>query len=428
MTIATFILLIFVLVLLAYLVIRIVKDAPDRAELARLRTRDQDFQEASRQLQEKTAIIEKLQTEKATLIANLENERRISAEKIKLLQDSEARLKMEFENLANRIFEDKGKALTEQNRERILNIIQPFKEQLESFRKRVDEVHKDNTERSVKLLEQVRQLQELSNKISDEANNLAKAIKGDVKKQGNWGEVIVERIFETCGLERGREFDTQAFLRSEDGSGKKPDFIVYLPGDKAVIIDSKVSLTAFERFCNADNEKSKQAALAEHIRSVRKHIEELQEKNYSELLGNKTLDFVIMCIPLEPAYQLAFQADSSLIYDLAKTNVVLASPTTLMITLKVIGQIWRRERENRNAELIADRAGKMYDKVVLIIEAMTDLKSNIQKVSASFEEAMSRLKDGRGNLIAQIEDIRRLGAKVNKQLPPSFQEQSVSAE
>lgn len=428
MAIATFITLILIIVLLGFLVIRIVRDAPDRAELERLRTRDQDFQDANMHLQEKAHTIEALQTEKATLAAHLDNEKRVGAEKLKLLQDAEARLKTEFENLANKIFEDKGKALTEQNRERIAGLLQPFKEQLESFRNRVDEVHKNDTEQSAKLLEQVRQLQESSNKVSDEANNLAKAIKGNAKSQGDWGELIVERIFEASGLERGRDFDGQVGIRAEDGSLKKPDFIVYLPGNKAVIVDSKVSLTAFERFCSAEDEAAKSTAIAEHVQSVRRHVEELRAKDYTSLLGNKALDFVLMCIPLEPAYQDALRADPNLVYDLAKTNVVITGPTTLMITLKLIAQIWRREHENRNAEVIADRAGRMYDQVTLIVEAMTDAQKKLGGVSDSFDLALKRLKEGKGNLVGRVEELRKLGAKVNKQLPAAIVEQAVAEE
>lgn len=428
MAIATLIALIMVIIFLALIAFRLVKDTPDRAELARLRTRDQDFQDATARLQERTDAVARLQAEKATLTADLENEKRVGADKLKLLQDAESRLKIEFENLANRIFEDKGKALTEQNRERISGLLQPFKEQLEAFRTRVDEVHKNDTEQSAKLLEQVRQLQELSNKVSDEANNLAKAIKGDTKKQGDWGELIVERIFEASGLERGREFDMQVGLRAEDGSLKKPDFVVYLPGNKAVIVDSKVSLTAFERFSATDSDDVKGPALAEHVQSVRNHVEQLRGKDYSNLLGNKALDFVIMCIPLEPAYQAALQADQNLVYDFGKTNVVITGPTTLMITLKLIAQIWRREHENRNAEVIADRAGRMYDQVALIVDAMTEAKKRLTGVSESFELAMKRLKEGRGNLIGRVEELRKLGAKVNKQLPAAVVEQVVIEE
>ncbi|MBN1504995.1 MAG: DNA recombination protein RmuC [Candidatus Eisenbacteria bacterium] len=415
-----------VIALLAFIAFRVVKDSPDRSELARLRTRDQDFDVATRELQQKAELIGTLEVEKAKLTADLENERRVAAEKLKLLQDAEARLKTEFENLANRIFEDKGKALSEQNRERMSGLLQPLKEQLESFRQRVDEVHKNDTEQSARLLEQVRQLQELSNKVSDEANNLAKAIKGDAKKQGDWGELIVERIFEVSGLERGREYDAQVSLRAEDGSLKRPDFIVYLPGDKAVIVDSKVSLTAFERFCSLDDCEAKDVALSEHLKSVRRHMEELSSKNYSDLLGNRTLSFVVMCIPLEPAFQAALQSDRELLYDEAKANVVVVGPYNLMATLKLIAQIWRRENENRNAEVIADRAGKLYDQVVLITDAMLEAQKKLGGVSESFELALKRLKEGRGNLVGRVEELRRLGAKVNRQLPSSVVEQASS--
>ena len=428
MTMATIIALILIILALGFIWFRLLKDSPDRGEFARLRMRDQDFQNTTRLLQEKTLAYDSLQIEKTKLAADLEHERRVSTEKLQLLHDSESRLKTEFENLANRIFEDKGKTLAEQNRERIGGLLQPFKEQMESFRKRVDEVHKNDTEQSAKLLEQVRQLQELSNKVSDEANNLAKAIKGDAKKQGDWGELIVGRIFEASGLERGRDYDTQVGLHAEDGSLRKPDFIIYLPGGKAVIVDSKVSLTAFERFCNVKDDTARDAALSEHVQSVRRHVENLRSKDYSNLLGNKALDFVLMCIPLEPAYQTAFQTDQNLLYDLAKTNVVISGPTTLMITLKLIAQIWRREYENRNAEVIADRAGRMYDQVVLIVEAMVDAQKKLGGVSESFDMAMKRLKEGRGNLVGRVEELRRLGAKVNKQLPPDILEQAVVGE
>jgi len=416
MDIAILIALVLTLITLGILAWRVIKDAPDRAELARLQTRDQDFQAASRQLHDRAQAVEHLQTANAKLTADLENEKRTGSEKLQFLEDAETRLKKEFENIASKIFEDKGKVLTEQNRERISGLLQPFKEQLESFRKRVDEVHKNDTEQSAKLLEKVRQLQELSNKVSDEANNLARAIKGDAKKQGNWGELIVERIFEASGLEREREYDAQVGLRAEDGTLKKPDFVVYLPGEKAVIVDSKVSLKAYEAFCSADDEATQNQALKEHLQSVRQHVTQLRTKEYSHLLGNKTLDFVLMCIPLEPAYQTALQADKELLYDLAKSHVVITGPTTLMITLKLIAQIWRREHENRNAEVIADRAGRMYDQVVLIIEAMTDAQKKLGYVSDAFELALKRLHSGRGNLVGRVEEIRKLGAKVKKQI------------
>ena len=263
----------------------------------------------------------------------------------------------------------------------------------------------------------MRQLQELSGKVSDDANLLAQAIKGDSKKQGDWGEMIIERIFEASGLVKGREYVAQESFLHEDGLLKRPDFVVLLPAGKAVIVDSKVSLTAYERFCRCEEDAQRQQAIKEHVASVRRHIAELQTKEYSGIGGNRTLDFVIMCIPLEPAWHAVMQADPELLYDLAGKNVVVCGPTTLMITLKLISQIWRRENENRHAELIAEKAGKIYDQVFLVIEAMTDTRKKLSGVSDSFDLALKRIKEGRGNLVGRVEEIRRLGAKVNRQLP-----------
>jgi len=227
----------------------------------------------------------------------------------------------------------------------------------------------------------------------------------------------MERIFEAAGLERGREYETQVAMRSADGALQKPDFMLTLPGGKAIIIDAKISLTAYARAAAAETETDRIAAIKEHVQSVRRHIEELRNRRYDDLLGNRTLDFVIMCIPLEPAYQAALQADPELLYDLARTHVVLTGPATLMITLKLIAQIWRREHENRNAETIAEKAGRMHDQVALVYEAMEDAGKRLTGTAEAFTLAMNRLKDGKGNLITRALELRRLGAKVNKTLP-----------
>jgi DNA recombination protein RmuC len=417
MQIALFILLLFVFAGLVFLALQIRHSGPQREELSRLKVLNEQKDKQIGELQEKTRLMDDLRALNARLEADLENERRVAQEKLKLLQDAQSQMKMEFENLSNRIFEEKGKAFTDQNKEKLDGLLAPFREQLEGFRKRVDDVHKDDTAGMAKLLEQVRQLQELNNKVSAEANNLASAIKGDSKTQGNWGELIVERIFEVSGLERGREYDTQVGLRTEDGKLQKPDFVVYLPGDKAVIVDSKVSLTAFERFCNGEDEKEKRIALSDHLSSVRKHIDELKQKEYHHLLGSRTLDFVIMCVPVESAYQLSVQEDKDLIYDLGRGSVIITGPATLMLVLKLIAQIWRRENEHRNVAHIADRAGRLYDQVALVIEAMLDSQNKLDGVRKSFDLAMNRLKDGKGNLVGRVEEIRKLGAKTSKLIP-----------
>ena len=416
----SFSILLILFALLAFVAYRIVRDAPGKAELQRLRGVEEEARKTETRLESKTQELENLKIRFARLESDFENGQRSAAEKTALMQESESRLKIEFENLSNRIFEERGRAIGIENRERMDGLLQPLRDQIDTFRKRVDEVHTIDTELSGRLVEQVRQLQELSGKVSDEANLLARAIKGDSKKQGDWGEMIIERIFEASGLEKGREYLAQESFRHEDGLLKRPDFMVMLPSNKAVIVDSKVSLTAYERFCRSDDDAERQQAMKEHVQSVRRHIAELQTKEYSGIRGNSTLDFVIMCIPIEPAWQTVIQADPELIYDLAGKNVVLCGPTTLMITLKLIAQIWRRENENRNAELIAEKAGKIYDQVFLILESMTDARKKLSGLSDSFDLALKRIKEGRGNLVGRVEEIRRLGAKVSRQIPPDL--------
>ena len=422
------VLLVIIIAALSFIGLKLSKKPGTAGELASLTALSEQKDRQIAELKARADKVDDLQTENARLNAELLNEKKNTLEKIALLQDTEARLKLEFENLANRIFEEKGRSFSEKSGEKLGSLLSPFREQIEAFRKRVDEVHKNDTEGFARLLEQVRQLQELNARVSVEANNLAGAIKGDAKAQGNWGELIIERIFEASGLERGREYEAQEGLRAEDGRLQKPDFVVYLPGDKAVIVDAKVSLTAYERFWNEQDATQKMTALAGHLVSVRKHIDELKAKAYQHLLGNRTLDFVIMCIPVEGAYQLALQEDKDLLYDIARGSVVLTGPATLMLTLKLIAQIWRRENENRNVERIADKAGKLYDQVTLVLESMVDAQKRLGMVQESFDLALKRLKEGKGNLIGRVEEIRKLGAKTSRQIPSDIMAGATEAE
>lgn len=412
-------------ILLVFTVYRIIRDAPQKSELERLRAVEKDARSSVPEFESLSKELEHLKIRNAVLEADLQNQQRNAGEKAAFLQSSEERLKTEFENLSRRILEERGRTLGEENRERLSALLLPLRQQLDAFRQRVDEIHKNDTEQSSRLMEQVRQLQEMSIRVSDEAGMLARAIKGDAKKQGDWGEMIIERIFEASGLEKGREYVAQESFRSEDGTLRRPDFMVLLPGNKAVIVDSKVSLTAYERYCSLEDDSRRQQALKEHIQSVRRHIAALQEKDYSDIGGNRTLDFVIICIPIEPAWQAVMQADPDLLYDLSGKNVVLCGPGTLMITLRIIAQIWRRENENRNAELIADRAGKIYDQVSLVCEALGDARKKLSGVSEAFELAMKRLRDGKGNLVGRVEEIRKLGAKVSRQIPLEHSDESL---
>lgn len=398
--------------------VKVFADTPDRAENARLIARERELEARVAELSKTAARVDTLVAENATLRANLENLKASGEEKLRLLRDAESALKNEFQVLANRIFEEKGKAFAEQNRERLDGLLEPFRRQLMEFRKRVDEVNSEDTLRSASLVEQVKSLQSLSNRVSDDANNLATAIRGDAKRQGDWGEVIVERIMEASGLVRDREYEVQPSLVADDGTRLRPDFIVHLPEEKFVVVDSKVSLTAYDRYRRAEGAEEKTAALKAHLLSVRNHVDELsRKKDYRRPLGNKTLDFVVMCVPIEGAFQLAFEKDEKLLDDLAATRVVITGPSTLMITLKLIAQVWRREKENRNAERIALEAGKLYDKVIGVYEAVSDARGRMDGVSKAFETALGRLKDGRGSLLGRIDALRQLGAKTSRQIP-----------
>ncbi|TCD48346.1 DNA recombination protein RmuC [Chlorobium sp. N1] len=361
--------------------------------------------------------LEALRIEKAKLEAELEFERNRASGQSGYLEASEARLQEAFENLSRRMLDERGRALGEDSRARMDALLQPLREQLEGFRRRVDEVHMKDVELSGQLREQVQQLMTLNSRVSDEANNLARAIKGESKAQGDWGELVIERIFESSGLEEGREYSAQKSYRDEEGRLMRPDFMVHVPGGKSIVVDAKVSLTAFDRYVALDDGAERAEALREHVDSVKRHIAELEQKDYSWIGGNKTLDFIIMCIPVEPAWQAAMQGDPEIIYDLSGRNVVICGPATLMITLKLIAQIWRRENENRNAEKIAEKAGKIHDQVVLVAEALLDARKKLGGVSEAFDLALRRLSEGKGNLVGRVDDIRRLGAKVARRIP-----------
>jgi DNA recombination protein RmuC len=279
-------------------------------------------------------------------------------------------------------------------------------------------VHKSDTEQAAALRTHIQSLQQATSAISQDAVKLTNALMGDSKVQGDWGEFTLQRIFDACGMERGRDYEVQQSDRGDDGGQLRPDFYVWLPDNRVVIIDSKVSLTAYVRSCNAADPEERKAALRDHVASVRKHIRELAAKDYLQLDGlrGRTLDFVLMCVPLEPAYQAAVAADISLIEESKKT-VTITGPNALLTTLKLIVQVWRREKENRNAEEIGLKAGAIYDQVVLIAEAMQEAASRLAKVSESFDTAMKRLSTGKGNLVRRVQEIRELGAKVKRELP-----------
>lgn len=345
----------------------------------------------------------------------LKNHKQLNQEIVK----SQDKLQRDFEALSSKVFEESRKKFEGESKRTLDSTLDPLKKELEDFRKRVDETHQEEVKGRSRLEGQIQELQKQTLQIGQDAVNLAAALKGESKSQGNWGEMVLERLLEDSGLEKGREYETQASYRDEAGSLKQPDVVLHLPENKSIVIDSKVSLVAYERFYNAENDQEKDAALKEHLQSVRTHFSGLSGKSYENLEQINTLDFVLMFVPVEPAYLLALQADPSLFQQAYDKGVVMVSPTTLMVTLKTVASIWRHEKQNRNSQEIAERAGGLYDQFVLFIESLDDLGKKIDLTQRSFETARKRLSDQKGDLVGRVEILKKLGAKAKKQMPDS---------
>ncbi|WP_421189914.1 DNA recombination protein RmuC [Aeromonas enteropelogenes] len=357
--------------------------------------------------------------------ATLRSERLAAAEKLQLQQEAEQRLSHQFENLANRIFEQNSGNFRELNQNSLDLLLTPLKEQLEGFRRQVGETHAQETAQRHSLKFELERLAELNARMTEEAAALTRALKGDSKQQGNWGEVVLARILSECGLREGHEYHTQVNIEVDKGKRYQPDVIVHLPQEKDIIIDAKVSLTAYERWYNSDDELEKSVALKEHVASVRNHIRELGRKDYQQLPGVRTLDYVLMFVAVEPAFLTALEADPSLVRYGLDNNILLVSPTNLMVALRTIENLWRYERQNQNARHIAERAGRLYEKLRLFVEEMQQMGSSLHKAQESYDKAMGRLVNGRGNLIAQAERFRELGVEVTKTLPEPLVERAL---
>lgn len=350
---------------------------------------------------------------------NLKERLNEQKDEMKALQE---RFKDEFENLANKILEEKSKKFTEQNREKLDQLLKPLGEKMEEFKKKVEETHKDEVEARGSLKAELKNLMELNQKMAKEAKDLTKALKGESKTQGSWGEVILQRILEKSGLTKGREYEIQEHHTTEDGRRLQPDVVVHLPDEKRLIIDSKVSLTAYERYASADDETGQQEALKQHVNSLRSHVKGLSSKNYQDIYGGNSPDFVLMFVPIESAFGLALQYDTNLYYEAFDKNIVIVSPSTLLATLATIDSVWKQEYQNKNAMEIAERGGALYDKFALFVESMQDIGQRIRQTQESYDQAMTRLATGQGNVIRQVEMLKELGAKADKQLPGELTE------
>ncbi|MGW8160702.1 MAG: DNA recombination protein RmuC [Desulfobulbales bacterium] len=369
-----------------------------------------------------------LQTRLSESETRREDERRNAEEKLALLQEARDQLKMEFQNVANKIFEDKSQKFTEQNRENIEGVLKPMREQLLDFKKKVEDVYDRESKDRVSLYNEIIHLKTLNERISDDAVNLTNALKGQSKTRGSWGEMILERVLEESGLQKGREYEAQAMYASEEGQRRHPDVIVHLPEGKDIVIDSKVSLAAYEKYCAADTDEKRNKYLKEHIISVRTHIKTLSEKRYEELAGIRTLDFILMFLPIEGAFWTAIESEQGLFNESFDKNIMLVSPSTLLATLRIINNIWRYEDQNKNALIIAKKAGDLYEKFVGFVEALDDVGQKIDKARESYMTARNRLSEGKGNLVRRSIELRQLGVKAQKELPEALIVQALEEE
>jgi len=351
--------------------------------------------------------------------ADLENLHLKNREQKQEVEQLQEKFTKEFENLANKILEKNSSKFTEQNKENIKNILTPLQEKIQLFEKKVEESQKENISIHSALKEQLLNLQNQNLKITQEAENLTKALKGDSKMQGNWGELVLERVLEKSGLEKDREYSVQQSFTLEDGTRVLPDVIIHLPDGKKMIVDSKVSLTDYERYVNAEDEQ-KEKFLKDHINSIRKHVDQLSAKKYEDLYEMESPDFVLMFIPIEPAFAIAINNDNTLYNKAFEQNIIIVTPSTLLATLRTIDSMWNNEKQQRNAIEIARQAGALYDKFEGFISDLTKVGKKMDDAKMEYRGAMNKLVEGRGNIVNSIEKLKKMGAKAKKSIPESI--------
>lgn len=393
-------------------------NAATSAQFAALLEKNEAALEAERQKADALAIrLASSETEGTNLRSRLDEE-------AKRLAEIQTQFRAEFENLANRILEEKSAKFLTQNHEHLSGLLDPLRERLGEFRQRIETIHTEETKTSAALREQLQTLRDLNQQMSAEAGALTKALKGESKTQGSWGELILERILEKSGLQKGVEYDTQASFRDTSGARFMPDVVIRLPEGRHLIIDAKVSLTAYERSVNAETEQDRLAFLREHTQSVARHVDQLSSKDYPGLPDLQSPDFVFMFIPIEPALHLALQHDGALYGNAFEKNVVLVSSSTLLIALRAIESVWRRHKQTLNAKKIAEQAGNLHDQFVLFVESLQEIGQRLGQARDAYDLAFARLSTGRGNLIKRTTDLQKLGARADKQIPPSLLQQA----
>lgn len=359
---------------------------------------------------------QELNTEIAKLTTILELERSQTKEKLEFQKNAEEQLSNRFKTLANEILDDKSRKFTDQNKINLDQLLEPLKLKISEFQGKVQEVYiQEGKDRSA-LSEQVKQLMTLNNQLSEDAHNLTQALKGQAKAQGNWGELILERVLEASGLRKGHEYNVQESHVREDGTRIQPDVVIHLPENRHLIIDAKASLTAYEEHTNADTDLERNSTIKRHLESVRSHIKELSEKNYQKIYGLQSFDFVLMFIPIEPAFMLAISHDNNLWLDSWKKNVLLVSPSTLLFVVRTVAHLWKQEQQNRNAQEIACRGAELYNKLAGFVDDLNMLGKRLQQAQIAYDDAYSKFTKGKGNVIRQAEMLKQLGIKPAKPL------------
>ena len=374
---------------------------------------------------QKETELRRLDAQSAAQAAELREQQESHQQRLNDLQGSRDELRAQFAELAGKIFDEREQRFAQTSNERLGQLLDPLKERIQSFEKRVDETYQQEARERFSLGKELERLQQLNLRLSDEATNLTRALKGQ-KTQGNWGELILERVLEHAGLEKGREYQTQVSLKGPDGERFQPDVLIMLPGDKQVVVDSKVSLTAYQQFVAADDQVIGQAALKQHVLSLRNHVKGLAGKDYKRLEGLHSLDFVLLFVPIEAAFSAALQAEPNLFQEAFDRNIVIVSPTTLLATLRVIDSLWKQERQSQNAREIAERAGWLYDKFVLFIQDLDEVGNRLQQLDKAYAAARNKLTEGRGNLVSRSEQLKLLGARASKSLPPDLLERAMT--
>ena len=402
----------------------IIKSLIDKNKSGRLEERNILLQEENDKIENELTLerekVLKLNLEISSLKADYDNLKEKLAEQKGEIEELQEKFIKEFENLANKILEEKSSKFTEQNRANLDQILKPLSEKIKDFENKVEETNKESIDRNAALRQQLSSLKEMNLQMSQDAQNLVKALKGDTKVQGDWGELQLEKILERSGLRKGQEYTIQESFTTDEGSRRRPDVIVNLPEEKKIIIDSKVSLVDYERLVSAEDDDQKNIHLKAFINSVKRHIKDLSDKEYQNLFQDESLDFVLMFIPIEPAFSVAIQYGENLYVDAYDKNIIIVSPSTLLATLRTIANIWKQEYQSRNVIEIAKQSGALYDKFVGFVDDLIEVGNRMDQAKGSYEGAMNKLSEGTGNLVSRTEKIKKLGAKTSKSLPQNI--------